>query len=46
MVAQDICDSLLSLGLDAVIMPDGADLIQRLAEEHIELVGAVVLFVW
>jgi hypothetical protein len=38
-VAQDICESLISLGLDAITMPDGADLIKRLADEHIELVG-------
>lgn len=29
----------MSLGLDAVTMPDGADLIQRLADKHIELVS-------
>lgn len=38
-VAQDICDSLTTLGLDAVTMPDGSDLVQRLAEQRIELVG-------
>lgn len=38
-VAQDICESLLCLGLDAVTMPDGADLVQRLADQRIELVG-------
>jgi len=37
-VSEDICAALVSLGLNAVTMPDGADLVTRLAQAHIELV--------
>jgi len=37
-VAEDICSSLVSLGLDAVTMPDGVDLVERLRSNKVELV--------
>lgn len=42
-VAKDICNALITLGFDAVTMPDGADLVRRLADERIELVRPIGL---